>query len=157
MAERWVVREARRAEAPAIIEMYRWLFAPPGAEPVGWEPEEGERRLLLATDDPEAIVLVAEAGDASPDAGLFGLCTAYIDIHSVRFGTRCWVEDLAVDPARRSVGVGAKLLAAARQWARGRGATHLELDSAQSRPDAHRFYEREGGEGPSYSYGWRLT
>ena len=33
-----------------------------------------------------------------------------------------------------------------RGWARERGATHLELDSAEARLDAHRFYEREGAD-----------
>ena len=64
----------------------------------------------------------------------------------MRFGYRAWVEDFAVDPesalARRREG----LLDAAKDWARERGATHLELDSAQERQDAHRFYEREGAE-----------
>ena len=37
-----------------------------------------------------------------------------------------------------------------------RGATHLELDSALARTDAHRFYEREGSEYKSFSFGWTL-
>ena len=42
------------------------------------------------------------------------------------------------------------------RWARDRGATHLELDSAESRVDAHRFYEREGAGYRSVSFGWEL-
>jgi GNAT superfamily N-acetyltransferase len=96
-------------------------------------------------------VLVAE------DKGvLVGICTAYQDLHSVRYGYRAWVEDLAVDPERRSEGIGKALLDAAKAWARERGATHLELDSALARTDAHRFYEREGSEYKSFSFGWRL-
>ncbi len=74
----------------------------------------------------------------------------------MRFGYRAWVEDLAVDPGHRSRGIGARLLAAARDWARERGATHLELDSADARTDAHRFYEREGAGYRSVSFGWEL-
>ena len=40
--------------------------------------------------------------------------------------------------------------------ARERGATHLELDSAEARTDAHRFYEREGAAHRSISFGWDL-
>ena len=40
--------------------------------------------------------------------------------------------------------MGKALLDAAKDWARERGATHLELDSGEARTDAHRFYEREG-------------
>ena len=73
-----------------------------------------------------------------------GLCCVFLDIASVRFGQRAWVEDLAVDPERRSEGIGKALLDAAKEWARERGASHLELDSGVDRADAHRFYEREG-------------
>ncbi len=90
------------------------------------------------------------------DGALIGICTAYQDLHSVRYGYRVWVEDLAVDPGRRSQGVGKALMDAARDWARERGATHLELDSALARTDAHRFYEREGADYKSFSFGWEL-
>ena len=83
---------------------------------------------------------------ADDEGVLVGICTAYQDLHSVRYGYRAWVEDLAVDPERRSRGVGKALMDAAKEWARERGATHLELDSALARTDAHRFYEREGAE-----------
>ena len=48
------------------------------------------------------------------------------------------------------------MLAAAKGWAKERGATHLELDSALGRTDAHRFYEREGAQYRSISFGWPL-
>ena len=48
------------------------------------------------------------------------------------------------------------LLDAAREWARERGATHLELDSGEARTEAHRFYERERPSWRSVSYAWEL-
>lgn len=133
------------------MPLYEWLFAPPGAKPAAWDPDSAEKRLATAIAAPESTVLLAE-----DQGGICAFCTAYIDIHSVRFGTRCWVEDLAVAPDRRSQGTGAAILAAARTWARARGASHLELDSANTRVDAHRFYEREGGLGDSRVFGWVL-
>ena len=85
-----------------------------------------------------------------------GICTVYLDLDSVRFGQRAWVEDLAVDPEHRSAGIGKQLLDAAKDWGRSRGATHLELDSAEARADAHRFYEREQPSWRSISFGWEL-
>ena len=61
-----------------------------------------------------------------------------------------------VDPERRSLGIGKALLDAAKAWGRERGATHLELDSAEARADAHRFYEREGAQYRAISFGWQL-
>ena len=66
------------------------------------------------------------------------------------------IEELAVDPEMRSRGIGSRLLVAAKDWARERGASHLKLDSALTRTDAHRFYEREGLIGRSYSYDYEL-
>ncbi len=98
------------------------------------------------------------SADGRADGGtLVGFCTGYQDLHSVRFGYRVWVEDLAVDPEHRSRGVGKALLDAAKGWARERGATHLELDSAEARTDAHRFYEREGAGDRSICFGWDLS
>jgi GNAT superfamily N-acetyltransferase len=61
-----------------------------------------------------------------------------------------------VVPEHRSEGLGKALLDAAKDWARGAGATHLELDSGLGRTDAHRFYEREQPSWKSYCYAWEL-
>ena len=145
------IREAIAGEESRVLAMYEWLFAPPGSKPSSWDPEGARRALDEAIVSPRSNVFVAEDGDA-----LAGFCTAYLELNSVRFGQRCWVEDLAVDPERRSQGIGKALLDAAKDWARGAGATHLELDSALTRADAHRFYEREGPSWKSYSFAWEL-
>jgi GNAT superfamily N-acetyltransferase len=162
------VRAAVPGEEHRIVGLYEWLFAPPGSRPATWDERRATIALRQAIDSHDACVLVAaeawdsadpatSGGEAEEGGGTFvGFCTAYQDLHSVRFGYRAWVEDLAVDPAHRSRGIGARLLAAAREWARERGATHLELDSADARMDAHRFYEREGAGYRSVSFGWEL-
>ncbi len=146
-----VIREAKPGEEERVVELYEWLFAPPGFMPPQWDEPYARRALAEAIGAERSSVLVAEDGDA-----LVGFCTAYLELNSVRFGQRCWVEDLAVDPERRSEGIGAALLNAAKDWARVAGATHLELDSGIDRVDAHRFYQREGGVGQSYSFHWPL-
>lgn len=107
--------------------------------------------LREAIESAHAAVLVAEA----PAGELAGICVAYQDIHSVRFGRRVWVEDLAVHPDLRSRGVGGRLIADAREWARECGATHFELDTGQARHDAQRFYERLSPD-QGISYTWDL-
>jgi GNAT superfamily N-acetyltransferase len=145
------VREALPAEVERVLGMYEWLFAPPGSVPPPWDAERARAAIASAIEDPSAAVLVAEHRGE-----LLGLCTAYLDMNSVRFGPRCWVEDLAVSPDHRSQGVGKDLLDAAKDWARQRGATHLELDSGEARADAHRFYERERPSWRSVSFAWEL-
>jgi len=145
------IREAVSGEVERVLGMYEWLFAPPGSVPPRWEAERAQQAIAAAIADDEAAVLVAEHRGE-----LLGLCTAYLELNSVRFGPRCWVEDLAVSPEHRSQGVGKALLDAAKDWARARGATHLELDSADTRIDAHRFYEREDPSWTSRCFAWEL-
>jgi GNAT superfamily N-acetyltransferase len=145
------IRAAEPGEEERLLSMYEWLFAPPGSRPPQWDPKRAAVALRQAIDSRDAAILVAD------DSGeLVGICTAYYELHSVRFGHRVWVEDLAVHPERRSEGVGKRLLDAAKDWARERGASHLELDSAPVRKDAHRFYEREQPSWRSYCYAWEL-
>lgn len=146
------IRPARHEEADAVLAAYAWLFASPGSQPALWEPERARETLAWLIEADTGTVLVAEADDGA----LAGLCTVTLDLRSVRFGLRAWVEDLAVDPARRSCGIGKALLDAAKAWARERGATHLELDSNDTRIDAHRFYEREQPSWTSRCFAWAL-
>ena len=75
---------------------------------------------------------------------IVGLASVYADFPSIRYGKRCWLQDLVVSSSRRSGGIGALLLDAATEWALERGCTHLELSSGIGRLDAHRFYLRAG-------------
>jgi GNAT superfamily N-acetyltransferase len=145
------VREAREEEVERVLGMYEWLFAAPGSLPPSWDPEHAREALTEAIAADESAVLVAEHRGE-----LLGFATAYLELNSVRFGLRCWVEDLAVSPDHRSQGVGKALLDAAKDWARERGATHLELDSGEARKDAHRFYEREQPAWKGLQFSWTL-
>jgi GNAT superfamily N-acetyltransferase len=144
-----MVREATDADVDALVAAYDWLFAPPGGQPPMWDPAAAAGRLREAIAGERSAVFVT--GDP-----IDGFCTVYLDMLSVRYGQRAWVEDLAVDAAHRSGGRGKALLDAARDWARERGATHLELDSADARTDAHRFYEREEPAWRARSFGYVL-
>jgi GNAT superfamily N-acetyltransferase len=142
---------ATRDHAAAIVRAFEWLFAPPGSKPADWDEDQALRRAREVITNENSDVLVAElAGE------LVGFCSVALDLRSIRFGQRAWVEDLAVAPAHRSAGIGKALLDAAKAWAREHGADHLELDSGDGRVDAHRFYRREGASWESRGFGWVL-
>jgi GNAT superfamily N-acetyltransferase len=145
------IRQAVPQEVERVLGMYEWLFEQPGYVPDSWDAERARDAIADAIADESAAVLVAEhRGD------LVGLCSAYLDLNSVRYGRRCWIEDLVVGPEHRSHGIGAALLDAASDWARERGATHIELDTGLAREDAQRFYQRRKPASVGYSYSWRL-
>lgn len=158
MAAPFSLREAQPGEGEDILPCYEWLFASPGAIPPNWNQGAALSRLENTLANPGAAVFLAERDmpNDSERGHIGGLCSVYIDIESVRYGLRGWVEDLAVAPECRSEGVGASLLRAVRDWARGRGATHLELDSGIRRVAAHRFYEQQDPTWTGMQYAWQL-
>jgi GNAT superfamily N-acetyltransferase len=145
------VRAARTDDIDDVVAAYDWLFAPPGSQPPMWDAGAAAERLAETIAGDAAEVFVADV-----DGTIVGFVTVYDEFNSVRFGHRAWVEDLAVDPEQRSRGTGKALLDTAKDWARERGASHLELDSAETRADAHRFYDREEPSWKSVSFGWVL-
>jgi GNAT superfamily N-acetyltransferase len=147
-----IVRPAGASELAGVVECYEWLFEPPGVRPPRWDRPTAIERLREVGSSDRSTVLVALAQDQ-----VVGICVAYLDILSVRFGQRCWIEDLAVHPDWRSRRVGARLMDAAAQWATERGATHVELDSGDGRARAHRFYESRKPSWSARSFGWELS
>ena len=70
-------------EEAEIAPLYDWLFSEPGRTPPSWDPGRAERALAEAIAAPDSAVLVAEE-----DGRLIGICTAYLDLDSVRYGRR---------------------------------------------------------------------
>jgi GNAT superfamily N-acetyltransferase len=139
------VRPATVADEMPFLDLVELLFEPPGGRPQGYT-ERGSR-LPRCHRGTNSDVLLAYDGDALVE---LARCTAISC--PVRFGQRCWLQDLVTDSSQRSRGVGATLLGAAGEWARAHGCTHLELTSGLGRVDAHRFYEREGMTRAAYSF-----
>ena len=134
-----IIRPAVLEDEGALLRLIEELFEPPGAIAPGYTVERGRAGFHSAVENNYADVLLACEGD-----NVVGLASVYADILSIRYGPRCWLQDLIVASNQRSRGVGKLLLDAAQEWARDRGCTHLELASGGGRQDAHRFYLREG-------------
>jgi len=114
------IREAEAGEEEQVLAMYEWLFKPPGSTAPQWDPDKARPRLSDAIASPRAAVLVAAAR-----GGMIAFCAVYLELDSVRFGQRCWVEDFAADPEQRFKGVGRPCCTRSRS---GRG----ELEQATS-------------------------
>lgn len=134
-----IIRPAVPTDEAAVLALIEELFEPPGERSPDYSRERGREGFRVAVEHPEADVLLALDGDV-----LVGLASVYLDLPFIRFGKRCWLQDLVVMASRRSEGIGKLLLDAATEWARERGCTHMELASGIGRLDAHRFYLREG-------------
>jgi GNAT superfamily N-acetyltransferase len=133
------VRPANPDDEAAVLNLIPQLFDPPAGPPPDYSRERGATGFRWAVAQPDADVLLALDGDE-----LVGLSSVYQDIQSIRFGPRCWLQDLVVRDDRRGQGIGGALLHASSTWAQERGCTHLELGSGAGRVDAHRFYKSQG-------------
>jgi GNAT superfamily N-acetyltransferase len=132
------------------LRLIEELFEAPGVRAPGYTEERGRAGFKHAVHDRDADVLLAVEGER-----VVGLASVYADILSIRYGPRCWLQDLVVTSTHRSRGVGGKLIEAANEWAREHGCTHLELASGDGRKDAHRFY-RAQGMSQSYNFSRQL-
>lgn len=96
--------------------------------------EEGFARFA-AEASAQGLVFTAAYG---PD----GRCLAVAGhrILATSRGRMLFVDDLVTDPAERSTGVGARLMAELEQRARQADCTRIELDSGVANTSAHRFY-----------------
>jgi GNAT superfamily N-acetyltransferase len=133
------IRPATVGDEPPVLDLIEEMFEPPGWRPAGYARERAARHFRWAVGSNDADVLLAVDGPH-----VVGLASVYREFPSMRFGRRCWLEDLVVTARRRSGGVGRQLLDAAQEWGAAHGCTHLGLSSAAARTDAHRFYVANG-------------
>ena len=113
----------------------------PSTETVVTRYREGSQHLPGAAAD--RVTLVAEAA---------GEVVGFVDVRLDRSHdamhraiTSCHIVEIAVVEARRSGGVGARLLEAAEAWGRERGATFASLEFLIANARAAEFYQRRMG------------
>lgn len=100
---------------------------------------DDERDLLVARDAEGALVGIA--------------VVAWEETPRRRFAV---LEDMAVDPARRSLGIGRQLLDAIAARVRDRGIEWLFLESGIRNEGAHGFFERAGFKMVSHVFAMQL-
>jgi len=136
-----VFREARMEDLEAIIRLHEEDEL--GSHGDVWSPETRpayEAAFDAIVRSPENLLFVAVDGDEV--VGTFQL--TFIPNLTGRGALRVKVESVKVKAARRSGGIGGRMMAHAEEVARTRGAAAMELTSNKTRKDAHRFYERLG-------------
>jgi GNAT superfamily N-acetyltransferase len=139
-----IIREARAADAPSMVELIGQLeFAVEQAGVI----DRLER--LAASGEP---VLLAEA-----DGAVVGLLDWHVmtTIHRPQPIGR--LVALVVADGHRGTGIGRALVAEAEQRMRSRGCEKMEVTSNLRLGEAHRFYEGLGFERSSYRFAKGLS
>jgi GNAT superfamily N-acetyltransferase len=125
----WVVRTATiddAAQISALLAELSYLITP-------------DQVVYELANQPGTVVLVAET-----DQGLTGLAAVNTRRQLHEAAPVSTIDALIVTDRLRSRGIGAALVTAAEDLARGEGASMLDLHSGLQRVDARRFYERMG-------------
>jgi GNAT superfamily N-acetyltransferase len=136
-----LVRPARAADVPAILQLFADDELPGGALPAYAAAGPGHLAALAEIErDPNNRVYVAELeGNV---VGTFQLTF----IRQLSYGgcLVAQIESVHVCSRARSRGIGAKMMRFALEQARQRGALRVQLTSNAQRVRAHQFYERLG-------------
>ena len=127
------IRRARLSDAPRLAELSSQL---------GYPASRGEIAQRMKRVRPAALhaIFVAESKK---------LVTGWLHVSVtplLEVALRAEVNGLVVDENMRSLGAGAKLLAAAERWAAARGCKSMSVRSNVVRERAHAFYLRNGYE-----------
>jgi GNAT superfamily N-acetyltransferase len=128
------IRRAKSDDAPRIAVLVGQL---------GYPATTAEMRKRLVGIKPSSLHAVFVAD--SPEDGIIG----WVHVSKqplLEVEIRAEVNGLVVAEGHRSLGAGARLLAAAEDWARQRGCKSMSVRSNVVRERAHKFYERKGYE-----------
>jgi ribosomal protein S18 acetylase RimI-like enzyme len=139
------IRPARKADLPAVLALYA-------------QPDMDDGHVLALKDAeaifdrfgryPDCMLYVAEM-----DGAIIGSFALLVMDNLGHLGSpSAIVEDVVVDPACHSSGVGRSMMAFALETARAKGCYKLVLSSNARRTRAHAFYESLGFERHGYSF-----
>ena len=126
------IREAQVDDAERLADLATQLGYPSSTAEVA-----GRLRSILG--DPAHVVYVADV----PGSGARGFAHVHATI-ALESGARAELLGLVTDGTLRSRGLGVLLVDEAERWARAKGIEVLCVRCNVLRPDAHRFYERQG-------------
>jgi GNAT superfamily N-acetyltransferase len=128
------IRRAKRADAPQLAMLSGQLGYPATAAQM-------RKRLRGIEPASQHAVFVADSGKDGVIGWVHVSRQPLLEVE-----IRAEVNGLVVAEGQRSLGAGARLLAAAEDWARKHGCKGMSVRSNVIRARAHQFYERNGYE-----------
>jgi GNAT superfamily N-acetyltransferase len=132
----WRAEPAESSAVAHLLVAFRdwWGRAEPSAESL-----QSSVDRLIANPDTEFLL-----GSAGHDGAPSGVCQLRFRFSAWHAAEDCFIEDLFVREEARGAGLGAALVEAALERARGRGCARVELDVNEENRTALALYERLG-------------
>ena len=134
------VRLATSADIESLADLLETLFSI--EEDFVVDRDNQRRGLEMMLNNGRGCVLAAQAADGT----VVGMCTGQLTISTAEGGPAVLIEDVVVREDRRGQGIGARLMDAMAEWARGNEAGRLQLLADSGNEPALGFYEHLGWE-----------
>lgn len=131
------IRPAGPEDLTAMVSLLKELFSIEQEFRIDPERQRCGLSRILASENARLLAARAE-GD------VIGMCAGQLVVSTSEGGYSLWAEDLVVRPAWRGRGVGGALMETLADWARGRGATRLQLLADQTNQTGMRFHQGLG-------------
>jgi GNAT superfamily N-acetyltransferase len=129
---------ASRNDIPHLVALLNVLFT----LEADFQPDASRQTVALEhiLDFPQTgIILVARTGRE-----VVGMVSLLFTISTAEGGPVCWLEDMIVHPEQRGKGIGARLMAAAIDYARRHDFLRITLLTDTDNSNAQEFYHRQG-------------
>jgi ribosomal protein S18 acetylase RimI-like enzyme len=133
------IRNAKPGDIPQLVELLKELFSIEADFDFDQDKQSNGLNLLL--NSKKDCVLVAER---LSDNKVLGMCTVQTLISTAEGGPVGLLEDLIVSADFRHLGIGAKLLVEAVNWAECQGLKRLQLLADKNNLPALNFYQKQG-------------
>lgn len=138
---RLTIRPAEKTDMATLVALLRQLFAI--EEDFRIDGDRQRRGLAMLLDNPQALILVAEAAGR-----VIGMCSGQLLVSTAEGGPALLMEDVVVAEGFRGCGAGRLLVSAMADWAAARGAFRLQLLADRDNSRALSFYR---------AIGWQAT
>ena len=132
-----IIRPAAETDLEALGSLLQTLFAI--EEDFTPNEELQEKGLRLMLENKRGCILVAEI-----EGRVVGMCSGQITISTAEGGPAVLVEDVVVHAPNRREGIGSMLMDAITMWAKGHGASRLQLLADRNNIPALDFYSKIG-------------
>ena len=143
------IRKAERCDVRSIVQLLADDMLGTAREKIGSPLPIAYQSAFEAIDQDSNQLLAVMVED---DAVVGTLQLTFIPGLSRQGATRGQIEAVRISAARRSEGLGEKLVEWAIERCRERGCALVQLTTDRRRGDAHRFYERLGFEATHLGY-----
>ncbi|MES2182790.1 MAG: GNAT family N-acetyltransferase [Pseudomonadota bacterium] len=131
-----IFNAANQADIPDLIKLLAILFSIEKDFNPNFTKQKAGLALLIKNNATATVQVARQA-----NGQVIGMVSAQLVISTAQGAASAWIEDMVIDSAFRSQGIGKKLLQHTLAWAKDKGATRAQLLVDVTNTDAIGYYQ----------------